>query len=104
MIISDMFKNAYNDDRMPRNYFWRDHTGHEIDCLVERGGLLYPVEIKAGRTINQDFFKTLSWWNKIADISPDNSYVVYAGEERQKRSYGNVLPWSMTRIIGQEDR
>jgi uncharacterized protein len=100
MIIADLFKNAYNVGRTPRNYFWRDHTGHEIDCLVEHSGALYPIEIKAGRTISQDFFKTLSWWNDLTGFLPTNSYVIYAGKETQKRSYATVLPWNKTNLIG----
>ena len=31
-------------------YFWRDKIGNEVDLLIERGGILTPVEFKSGAT------------------------------------------------------
>ncbi|GAG82444.1 unnamed protein product, partial [marine sediment metagenome] len=38
-------------------YSWRDSTGNEIDVLIDQGDELTPLEIKAGQTVNPDFFK-----------------------------------------------
>jgi predicted AAA+ superfamily ATPase len=38
-------------------YYWREHAGHEIDCLLEEEGILKAIEIKAGQHIKPDFFK-----------------------------------------------
>jgi uncharacterized protein len=93
MIISDLYKSFYNSDRSPRLYFWRDKTGHEVDCILERADKLFPIEIKAGMTINNDFFDGLAYWNELAHAKPENSFVVYGGTEIQKRSKGNVIGW-----------
>jgi hypothetical protein len=54
---------------------------------------LYPVEIKSGRTITQEFFKGLLFWQKITNSR--SGTVIYGGEEHQSRSNGiNVLPWN----------
>lgn len=94
LIISDLFKEAFNTDRKPNIYFWRDKTGHEVDCIIERGMNLYPVEIKAGMTINQDYFDNLSFWNEQAEADPENGFVVYGGTETQERSLGTIVSWS----------
>ncbi|MDR3550933.1 MAG: ATP-binding protein [Candidatus Babeliales bacterium] len=93
MIIADLFKNSFNADRLPHLYFWCDKTKHEVDCIIERGTKLYPIEIKSGKTISPDYFDGLSYWNELSGGSPDNSFVVYGGNDDQKRSRGNVLSW-----------
>ena len=34
--------------RKPRVYHWRAHSGAEVDILLERDGMLYPIEVKLG--------------------------------------------------------
>ncbi|MBN2657226.1 MAG: ATP-binding protein [Calditrichaeota bacterium] len=72
-------------------YFWRDHTGNEVDLLFERGGSLFPVEIKSGKTITRDYFKGLNYFASLADIQ--NSALVYGGRIGQNRSGCSVIPW-----------
>lgn len=99
MIISDLFKSSYNSDRLPRLYFWCDKTKHEVDCIMERGTKLYPIEIKSGKTITPDYFDGLTYWNGLSKGDPDNSFVIYGGNETQKRSFGNVVSWSNVDIL-----
>lgn len=47
---------------MPRLYFWRDKLGHEIDCLAISGTEQIPMEIKAGKTVSNDYFDGLTYW------------------------------------------
>ena len=75
-------------------YFWRDNKGIEIDCIIENGNLLTPIEIKSGNTFNQDFFKNLNYWNKLSDNSNENSYVVYGGDSSRDTKDGKLLAWS----------
>ena len=55
--------------------------------------ILSPIEIKSGKTINTDFFEGLKYWNKLSKNIPENTFIIYAGNENQKRSLGNVLSW-----------
>jgi hypothetical protein len=64
-----------------------------MDCVIEKGMELMPIEIKSGQTINPDFFKGLSWWYENIENKPDNGYLIYGGEQNQVRSKGNVLSW-----------
>jgi uncharacterized protein len=93
LIISDLMKNSYNKALDPSLYFWRDSQGHEIDCLIEKALKMIPIEIKAGYTINKDFFKGLNYWNNLTSSNPKNGYIIYSGNEVQHRSLGNVLSW-----------
>lgn len=87
-----MMKQRLNQGKNPNLFFWRDNTGHEIDVIIEKGNNLFPVEIKSGKTITTEFFKGLTKWQKFSGT--ENSAVIYAGDEYQKRSNGvEILPW-----------
>lgn len=91
-IINELLKNLFNVGLRSNLYYWRDNTGHELDILVDNGETLVPVEIKAGETINEDYFKGLKFWEKLT--SKQEGTIIYAGNEIQRRSNNiNVLPW-----------
>jgi len=94
LIVSDIIKTRYNAGKDPHVYFWRDSQGHEVDCLLEEGEQLIPLEIKAGYTISSNYFTGLTYWNVISKTESDNNFVIYAGDEVQKRSAGTVVGWS----------
>ena len=43
MIISELAKEKFNQGRPPNLFFWRDKTGHEVDCLIEQGNELFAI-------------------------------------------------------------
>jgi len=92
-VLSELHKYRLNRGLMPHLYFWRDNHGNEIDCIIESGDKLTPVEIKAGKTINKDFFKGLLYWQKIAFKEAKQGFIVYGGESTQKREKGQVISW-----------
>lgn len=92
-LISDFYKQFYNQAKKPHIYFWRDNHGHEIDCLIERGSTMYPIEIKSGKTVTDDYFKAITYWNNLTDTNSESSYIIYGGTNDQKRSKGNIISW-----------
>ncbi len=93
MMVADMMKNRLNRGERPRLYFWRDNTGNEIDLLAEESGRLKPVEIKAGKTISDDFFRGLNYYNQLSKGKTSYSYLLYGGDDNQKRKHGRVVSW-----------
>lgn len=93
LIISDLAKQFVNKGLRPPLFFWRDNVGHEIDCLIDFKQRLTPIELKSGKTINDDYFKNLAYWQKLANHDAEESLVIYAGDKTEKRKYGNVLSW-----------
>lgn len=69
-MISDLTKDQLNNNKDPSLYFWRDQQGNEVDCILEKGNTLIPIEIKSGKTMNSDFFKGLNYWTKLAKVLP----------------------------------
>ena len=95
MVVLEFLKNRFNHGKTNNLFFWRDNVGTEIDLLIENAERLVPVEIKSGQTITEAYFKSLTTWCKISGI--DTGYVIYAGNQTQKRSNGiTVLPYTST--------
>lgn len=90
-IISELYKYPMHRGRLPRLFFWRDKTGHEVDCIID-GQTPSIIEIKSGKTIHSDFFKGLTYWQKIASDSAP-AYLIYGGTTNQNRTLAQVLKW-----------
>ena len=92
-IINNLLKSKFNNAAMSNLYFWRDNHGKEIDCIIEKANTLTPIEIKSSSTYQKEHFKNMNYWNKLADNSNENSYLVYAGNEDDTLPYGNLTSW-----------
>lgn len=93
-IISEFIKTRLNNGLRSNCYFWRDNKGMEIDCVIEKGNTLIPIEIKSGSTFSQDFFKNLNYWNKLSDNSIENTYVIYGGNSTRNTKDGTLMSWN----------
>jgi uncharacterized protein len=93
-IIADLHKQYYNLGHRPPLYFWRDQNDRlEVDCLVDKGIGIIPIEMKVGQTPNSDYFDSLKKWCELAKIDPADGYVIYGGDEEQSRSSGHLIGW-----------
>lgn len=79
---------------LPSNlYFWRDRSGNEVDLLIDKGLKLQPIEIKSGKTLNRDYFKTINRWHNLAGDEADDPILIYGGGETIKQGKVQVLSW-----------
>lgn len=98
-VMNELAKTKHNAGIPADFYFWRDSHGHEVDFIIEHAGKLLAIEIKAGQTISRSFFKGLTWWNELSNNDPENSYLIYTGQQKQIRSQGNVLNWQSIHTV-----
>jgi predicted AAA+ superfamily ATPase len=81
----------------PRLSFYRDSGGLEIDLILERGTELVLVEIKSAKTPSGKYFNGFERFAAAFEgkESPAiaSRVVVYAGDESQTRSRGELLSW-----------
>lgn len=92
-VINELLKNHINRHLHPGSYFWNAAGNHEIDLLLDKGGRLYPIEIKAARTISAHFFDNLRYFQALSGARPEESFLVYGGDAPQQRSVARVLSW-----------
>lgn len=95
LILSDLQKQYYNQGLgSPSTYFWRDSNGRlEVDCLIDRGDKLFPMEIKSAETLSPALFASLVEWNKMAKENSGPATLVYGGDKGQNRTEVRVLGW-----------
>lgn len=94
LIVNEILKNQVNRNIYPRNYFWRASGSHEIDVILDLGGTdIFALEVKSTRTINTHLFDSLKYFREISGCPPEHCYLVYGGDEVQRRRDGQVLSW-----------
>jgi predicted AAA+ superfamily ATPase len=93
MVISDLIKKRFHTGKPQNTYFWRDKLGNEIDCLLEEGARLTPLEIQSSATVQSEMFEGLTKWCAIAGMPPDSGQLIYAGEEQGMRKQGRLISW-----------
>ncbi len=65
----------------------------KVDLVLDMGTRLIPVEIKAGQTIQADFFRSLRKWCTWAGEEAGSPVLIYGGEQEQQREDCAVLSW-----------
>ncbi|MBN1128123.1 MAG: DUF4143 domain-containing protein [Chitinispirillaceae bacterium] len=90
-VLIEFLKSYHHHGRRPELFFWRDKTGHEIDCIVEKGQEIIPVEIKSGQTVSDDYFKNLRYFNELS--GKRGGFIIYGGNESQPRTDATVPGW-----------
>ncbi len=91
LVVMEALKYRLHRGRRSNLHFFRDSNGNEIDILCQYGTDFFPVEIKAGMTVNRDFFKGIRTFARIFDL-PLGAGLVYGGEEHQNRGSTTVSP------------
>ena len=74
-------------------YYFRDNLGNEIDLIWERARKVIGIEIKAGQTINSDWFKGQEYLKKIMGNDVSALALVYGGKESQKRAGVDIFSY-----------
>lgn len=99
-VLTEILKAWHHRGEDPPVWFWRDTEGHEVDFLVHRAGRLHPIEVKAGTTVQPDFFKGLRYLaaqdaarGVAHGESATDGVVVFAGDARQTRGGLSAVPW-----------
>lgn len=69
-VISEIVKSYYNAGRGIENlYFYRDKDKKEIDLVIEKDGIVYPVEIKKSAHPDETMARNFSVLEKISGVS-----------------------------------
>jgi hypothetical protein len=97
LVVAEVLKYRFNKGKKSNLYFYRDSTGLEIDLIYETGRNIYPIEIKSGATISEDFFKNLKKFIKFDGLDiPYGGAIFYGGNEIQERTDFKIYPVSKT--------
>jgi len=95
-VVSEIIKSWANVDGVTPNLnfcFFRDKDGNEIDLLIKRSGVLYPIEIKKHMSCDKGDITAFKQLDKIPDMKRGEGCVVCMAND--------VLPITATdRAVG----
>jgi hypothetical protein len=91
--MSEMKKRLMIDQSRAELYFFRDHSGLEVDGVIDHAGELFGFEIKSGQTLTEDFFANLVKWQKITKAPRENLALFYGGDDQRNVGGIQTFPW-----------
>lgn len=94
LALIEAIKYRFNRGRKNAVTFYRDSRGNEVDMMLESGRDVFPLEVKAGATIVNDFFKGLKYFSRVAGEPSNGCGLIYGGNELQRR--GNIRIYPVT--------
>ena len=89
----EAMKGRVNAGESAEMYFYRDSEGNEVDLLLPTGGKLHAIWVKAGATVNPDYYKRLKTFASHQPQALAGGNVVYGGFQSQHRSDWPVYSW-----------
>lgn len=96
-VVIEALKDRLNAGESAELYFYRDSEGNEVDLFIPVGRQFHAVEIKAGATVNPDYFKGLNRFDSHFPGVLHGGCVVYGGDHSQNRTHWPVHPWQQLR-------
>jgi predicted AAA+ superfamily ATPase len=91
-VVSEFIKYRSSRGRSESIHFWRDHTGNEIDLVIERGPeSLLGVECKSGATVVGEWLSSMGRAALLAGAK--QKAIVYGGDSSQRREIADVYAW-----------
>lgn len=91
-VIAEYLKSQNIAGREHGLYFYRDHTGNEVDLVFEKGTELHLYEIKFGKTFSSDFVRGLDFFDsEITSVKTKN--IIYGGDISQKIEKISLVSW-----------
>jgi len=94
LCITDFVKHLRHTGAAGTPCFWRDNIGNEVDLLIERAGVLQPVEFKSGATFQPEWLRGLHTWQRHAAGADQAEPLLVCGAPGNQRLQGvGVAHW-----------
>lgn len=93
LMIGELLKYRLHRGLLPNVYFWRDNSGLEVDCIVEKEGALSLVEFKSTQTLTTFSSGNLKNLQKIMNNMRVVPHIVYGGNKSFTQNQIQVLKW-----------
>jgi uncharacterized protein len=98
LVVMDVLKQRFNRGETAELYFYRDAIGNEVDLLAPNGRQFDAFEMKAGATINSDFFRGFDTFEKSFSGVLASGTVIYGGQAAQSRGRWQARGWQSLSI------
>src|SRR5207253_1706476 len=92
-VVIEAMKDRLNRGDTGPLYFYRDSAGNEVDLLMPVGRRFHAIEVKAGATVNPDYFRGLHAFDRDQPGALASASVVFGGSRGEARSRWPVTSW-----------
>jgi len=95
MVVIESLKFRYNQGKRSNLYYYRDAHGHEVDLLLDTDDKLYPIEVKSGATVVNDYFTSIQKLSGVLEgyVRHDGA-LIYGGVEDYRYKNFSVIPFA----------
>lgn len=92
-VVTELLKETYNQGHPTDLYFWRDHSGFEMDIIRDTALGLQAIEVKSGSTFQMDWCKNVVHWKKIQQTETLVPQIIFGGEGNDLRYQCQAIGW-----------
>ncbi|MFZ5470695.1 MAG: ATP-binding protein [Myxococcota bacterium] len=92
-VVAEWVKLFRQNGEQPPLTFWRSSAGDEVDLVIERGGQLYGLEVKATSTPTPYHANGLSRWLDLAGASAKGALACNVSRPLALRPQLRAVPW-----------
>lgn len=93
-VILEIIKRARVLGRNYKICFWRTSGGAEVDCIIDMGNQVIPIEIKASVSVSLAEVRGLRIFLNDYQNLASEGYVITMGERKEKLSANiTIIPW-----------
>jgi len=94
-VILEIIKRIRILNKSYQVYYWRTSGGAEVDCIIDLGDKLIPIEIKATSNVSLSEIKGLKIFLEEYKELVDIGYVVTLGKEPERLAKNIIaIPWN----------
>lgn len=94
LVVAELLRHLRATGAPGTPYFWRDNIGNEVDLLIERAGVLQPIECKSGATFQPEWLRGLHTWQRHAASLPQAAPMLICGAPMVQQVQGvGVAHW-----------
>ena len=83
-VILELIRRVRQSDNKVKMYYWRTHAGAEVDCVLDFGQQVVPIEIKSGKHVMRSEIKGIQSFLKEFSKIAKQGYVVTMDREPEQ--------------------
>ncbi len=81
MVVMECYKQLQQQSLVPGLFHYRQHSGAEVDLIVDKDGLLFPIEIKASSQVGPRDARSIGVFQEAIGTAAQAGLIVYGGSE-----------------------
>ena len=94
-VVGEWLKTCRQQGEKPNLYYWQSNTIAEVDLVIERGGVLYGVEVKATATPTPNHAEGLARWLALVGSQARGVLACRVAAPHALRPGIRAIPWHL---------